>query len=325
VKTKKLIKHKGKPAYILTSDWHLRGDQPICRKDDFQDKQWKKVDFIFNLSKDFDSPILFSGDLFHKACPNLQFIRECLLKFEKDAPSFYYVLGNHDLKNHNMDLYESSGVSFLPFISRSFHTRKIKCEMLHDTVIEAKEWLAVLTGLNFGEDVLLDENLAEIGKLKKEYRKILLLHEFTYKGAMPFPGCAARTTQKLLTQHKDFDLIVTGDNHQSFSHEDKGRLLVNPGCISRQRLQEIDHIPCVYFYYPESNTVEQIVVPHDKDVFSEEHLKLSKEKEDREVAFVKRLKDNYEINLSFENNLSNYLKSNKVKKEITQKIMEAMQ
>ena len=58
---------------ILCGDVHLREDSPICRTDDVWAAQWKKIDFISDLQKTHDCPVLCSGDLFDywKPSPNL--------------------------------------------------------------------------------------------------------------------------------------------------------------------------------------------------------------------------------------------------------------
>ena len=48
----------------------------------------------------------------------------------------------------------------------------------------------------------------------------------------PFPGATGGNAINILKKYPQFDLIVTGDNHQSFSVEYEGRLLVNTGTYS---------------------------------------------------------------------------------------------
>ena len=61
--TKFKRKTKQKATAILTADWHIRADVPICRTDDFFQAMSDKLDFILNLSKEHDCPILLAGDL----------------------------------------------------------------------------------------------------------------------------------------------------------------------------------------------------------------------------------------------------------------------
>ena len=42
-----------KPSLILTSDWHLREDTPVCWIGDFKREQWDSVTFVANLQEKY--------------------------------------------------------------------------------------------------------------------------------------------------------------------------------------------------------------------------------------------------------------------------------
>ena len=99
-----------KPSAILTSDFHLREDTPVCRTDNFWETQWKKVQWVKDLQREYDCPVLHAGDLFHawKASPYL--LRETM----KHLPNnFWTIFGQHDLPQHSLELKNKSGVSAL--------------------------------------------------------------------------------------------------------------------------------------------------------------------------------------------------------------------
>ena len=92
---------------ILCGDLHLTEDTPICRTDNFQEAQWRKLTFIKQLQEEHDCPVLCAGDLldFWKPSPFL------LSKIIEHLPKqFYTVLGNHDLPQHSLELLEKSGI-----------------------------------------------------------------------------------------------------------------------------------------------------------------------------------------------------------------------
>ena len=65
MKRTKKIKSKKADA-ILMSDPHLRLDIPLCREEEeFIPAQWSKWQFIKDLQKKHDCPVLCGGDLFH--------------------------------------------------------------------------------------------------------------------------------------------------------------------------------------------------------------------------------------------------------------------
>ncbi|KKL99820.1 hypothetical protein LCGC14_1810530, partial [marine sediment metagenome] len=84
-----------KPDLILTSDWHLREDTPICRTDDFWSAQWNKVDQVMALQSKYDCPILHAGDLFHHWKPSPYLLSETIDHLQ--GSRFYTVYGQHDL------------------------------------------------------------------------------------------------------------------------------------------------------------------------------------------------------------------------------------
>jgi len=98
------------PLFIVTSDWHLRESQPSCRKDNFWDAQWNKVQQIAKLQEKYNCKVIHAGDLFHnwKASPYL--LSYAIRYLPKN---FYTIYGNHDLPQHSLDLKEKSAVQVL--------------------------------------------------------------------------------------------------------------------------------------------------------------------------------------------------------------------
>ena len=64
---------------ILTSDWHLRESTPECRTDDFWEAQWKKIDFIKELSEKHGAFVFVAGDIFHHWKPSPNLIRKTIV------------------------------------------------------------------------------------------------------------------------------------------------------------------------------------------------------------------------------------------------------
>lgn len=99
-----------KPDAILTADWHLQDTQPRCRLDEFWTTQWKKVDFISALQRQYDCPVLHAGDLFEIPRPSPMLLSETIRHIPKQ---FYTIYGNHDLPDRNIKFGYKSGVHVL--------------------------------------------------------------------------------------------------------------------------------------------------------------------------------------------------------------------
>jgi hypothetical protein len=288
IKTKKL------PDYIITGDWHLRETNPVCRIDDFWQTQWRKVDFISDLQKQYNCPVLHGGDLYDYWKPSPMLISETI----KHLPNqFYTVYGNHDLPQHSLELKYKSGIYAL----------------------ECSETLSTFRPNNNFEFCHWGELPCNIGE------KYLLWHVPTYQGKEPYPGCSDQKAATLLRKYPQLLMIITSDNHQPFVEEHEGRLLVNPGSIFRIDADQINHKPRVYLWYTETNTVEAVYLPIETDVISREHIEIKEQRDNRIDAFVSRLNTDYTTTLSFEKNLQEFEKVNNVRQPVMDIVYKSLE
>ena len=282
-----------KADLILCGDIHIRESVPICRTDDFFTAQWKKLSFIKDLQIKHNCPVLCSGDLFDHWKPSPELLSNTINFLPEN---FHTVYGNHDLPNHNLELESKCGAFTL--------------------------WQAQIIGVfntcHFG-------NLPEEESITIKGKKILVWHKMVYKNELPFPGCTDPKARSILHNYPQFDLILTGDNHQPFTQEYKGRLLVNPGSMMRQEAGQIDYKPAVWLWYAETNTVEPVYLPIVKNTVTREHLEVAEKRESRIHAFVETLNTKGMDAISFEKNLEVFFQQNTIRediKEITYKMLE---
>lgn len=296
---------------ILCSDIHLRETQPTCRTDNFFETQFKKLDFISELQQKYDCPVLHGGDLFHHWKPSPYLISMAA----KNLPiNFHTVYGQHDLPQHSLELKHKSGIYTLDSTLRKhqFH------------VLESASWgqkpdkvsVFVKVAKNKEEEKLLS---AEI------YKKVLVWHKFNYIGKKPWPDCTEPKAHSLLHKYPQFDLILTGDNHKPFVSKYEGRLLVNPGSMTRQDADQIDFKPRVYLWNADKNEVEAVYLPIEEGVVVRTHIDDKKEKDEMLNAFIAKLNTEWETTLSFEDNLERFITNNKLRKEVVQLIYQAME
>lgn len=280
---------------ILTADWHLREDTPVCRTDDFWEAQWDMVDQVSRLQRKFNCPVLHAGDLFHHWKPSPRLLSMTSKKLPKD---FYSVYGNHDLPQHSMDLAEKCG--------------------LYNLFINHK---ALRPLVNQQVDLGFDNANLFIGD-----RDILISHVFVYKGKPPFPGAEKEPEGHwLLDTYKQYDLIVTGDNHQPFVCEEDGRLLVNPGSLTRQTAKQISYRPRVWLYNSKRNKVKPYYLKCAKDVISRQHIERKEERDERITAFVERLGTEWEADLDFAENLRRFEKENDIDDQVMKIAYKALE
>lgn len=280
---------------IITSDWHLRDTTPICRVDDFETTQWKKVDFISRLQRRLKCPVIHAGDLFEKWKPSPYLLAKTIEHLPKD---FYTIYGNHDLPQHNIELKNRCGVYVLK-----------KANVL--TVIDGRHW-----NVDYNENQWFEI----------EGRKIHIAHIMTYQGKTPYPGCTDTPASGLLRKYKDFDLIITGHNHMQFVEKHNGRLLLNPGSLTRQGSNERGWKPCVWVWCAKDNSLEQVFLPVELDAVQvPERIAEKEQREERIDAFISRLNTEWGEEMDFEANIRKAIAVNDVPKSIQDIIYKAVE
>jgi predicted phosphodiesterase len=208
----------------------------------------------------------------------------------------YVIYGQHDLPQHSLELSHKSSI---------------------DTLVEAGK-VKILPECHYGQEPNKGSLLFPVSE-----KKILVWHHMTYT-APPFPGATGGNAIDILKKYS-YDLLVTGDNHQSFSVEYQGRLLVNPGSLTRQTADQIDFQPRVVLWYAETNTIEWVNIPIQKDVITREHIEVKEKHDERISAFISRLNDDWQVELSFEENLKRFFDANQVRESVKQIIYTAIE
>jgi len=283
------IKRRNKASAILTADWHLREDTPTAFTGNFQLEQWGVVTFIANLQQQYNCIVYHAGDLFNNWKPSPWLITMAMRHL---PDNFYTIYGNHDLPQHNLELADKCGIN----------------------VLQEAGKLTVLNGIHWGQ--IPPENSSA---------KMIMWHVMTYQGKKPWPGCTDPMAASLLRKYPQHDLILTGHNHKTFVEEHEGRVLVNPGGITRQSADQIDFKPRVFLWYAETNTVEPVYLPYTEGAISREHIDVIEQRDARIDAFISKLNSEWDVSLSFEDNIEAFCQANNVREPIKEIIYKALE
>lgn len=296
LKRGKELYDKRKPSAILTSDWHLREDTPTCWIGDFQMEQWLSVAYVSKLQEKYDCLVVHTGDLFHHWKPSPWLLAQAMDLLPKQ---FFTVYGQHDLPQHNWELRGKSGINCL----------------------RAARRITVLDGCHYGQE---PDKESLFFPNREIDRKVLVWHHMTYI-TPPYPGATGGNATAILRKYPQFDLIVTGDNHQSFYREYDGRILVNPGNLTRQVADQIDYQPRVALWYAETNTIEWVNIPIKEGVITREHIEVKQQRDNRIDAFISRLDGDWVAGMSFEENLEAFFNKNQTRESVKQIIYTAIE
>jgi len=290
-----MIRKKRKKAdAILTADWHIWDKQPLCRTDDFWVAQVKKMNEVSKLQKEHGCPVFHSGDLTEgwKISP---FLLDTLYKHLPNQ--FHTVLGNHDLKNHSLESLPQTGINVLESVG------KIK----------------ILSGLHWEQKDEYEYHLIPI----KE-RLLLISHEMVWQGEKPWFDCADPNISKMFSKYPKADIILTGHNHTTFTDYYNGKVAINPGSLTRHKADQVNHKPCIFLYYADTNTIKAHYLKIEENVISRDHIEIINEKEDRVDAFLETLNAEYKVKASYEKNVERLMQINNIDIETKNKIRECM-
>ena len=287
--------------YVCCADLHLRPDKPLCRAesaDEWVDTQLKKLSFILEFADKKHATVLMAGDICHRATgwPSWMFWRVINVFNKWSNVPIFVIPGQHDLPYHQLNQLHRSNLGVL----------------LEAGVV----WNCAnhVVGFAWGE------------KIQKSQKKahVAVAHLMVLKDPKDatYPGQAESATmaEKLLKQFPQYDLIVTGDNHQPFVEEYKGRWLVNPGSMTRQRTTET-HAPG--FYYYEDGQVERVEPPYNPKAV------IDTSKEELAAAWAGNLEAVGELldaavdgdELDFRSALETYFRKRKTRAEVQRKIL----
>ena len=294
---------------ILTGDIEIRAFQPTCRTDNHWEAQERKMKWLCELQQKHDCPVLDSGDLFdkkYKVHPSNELTRWAGYHI---PDNFHTVPGNHDLPGKTYENYSNSAMAVLEMAGKLSHYSG--GYLLYSDCVGS-----VVSGFEWGRSIKQEE------RYNIECPAIALVHAMIYEEFEPFPGCIGHSVKETMDLLPDYDLIVTGHNHQTFVLEKNGRVLVNPGSFMRNDADQADHKPCVFLWYADSNKVEQVFVPIEKDVITRDHIDIKKEKEHRIDAFVEKLGEQATTGVDFGVNLEVNIKSGDVPKGVENKVWE---
>jgi len=291
---------------ILTADLHLRRTAPRARIDDYLATQERKFRFILERAR-ATPPLLVGGDFFHMAKPG-----EGLLRWVIDLLKEYNVRpivvpGQHDLPGHSLEQINESGLG----------------------VLAAAGVIQLLTQEQFlGPGYFIEA--AAYGVIPRNrkrpepcYLNILLWHHMIINDPL-WPGQVADKAPAILRKYPQFDLIVTGDNHQSFYIMDGGkRFLINPGSMMRMTAAQINHKPTIFKW--ENNVLTPILIPIEENVLDLSELEANKEKDERIGAFIERISTQWEVELSFQKNMEKFFQENCTDPEVKELVWRVME
>lgn len=295
----------------LMSDLHFREEPPRCiDSEEFQMGQFQKMqEAIAQINTFHCDYLLISGDIFHKWKSEPWVISEAISTFKKSNAAIIVTPGQHDLPMHNQRLYAKSSL-------RALEEAGVVTTLLRNAMYRTPSYVFYGEGFAEGHNRKLPSLLIE---KKKGRTNVLLSHRMVWNTIPPFPSCKGVSAKQMIAMYaSDFDLIVTGDNHEYFAVSEGGVLLVNPGSLYRSSISQKDYKCTVYLWNEEWE--EQYVIPTFP--FEENLVRVKHTTKEKADVFIRTLEKDVEIGDTFKRSLQRQMDSRKAKRKTREIVKE---
>lgn len=286
---------------LITADWHVRGEKPICRtEEDWIESQRKTIAQIreaFNHNK--CDQIWILGDLFDAPRCSTESVNMLISELQKFPQDSVKVLcGNHDLKDHNYENLELCSIGTIKKLYSDIPSRIPGFHAGMPIEISAKPFAC-------------DEEETSVD--------VICTHQLTFPDAeaRPIEGCGGVLAQDLLDKWPSAQIIFTGDYHHGYIYKSKSknpRYVVTPGCINIQKADELDYQPFVIVW----NTLgtgdsqfDKIYLSPQRENCTRDHIEEREKNEAMLSEVVETIKGGTEITLDFDSNLEEQVKKTK--------------
>lgn len=288
--------------FICSSDWHIRKSNPQYRIDNFFDTQCEKIKWMVNYCVDNNiCGILHGGDLYDRFdCP-YEAVRRYIILFNSYTTPIKMLgcLGQHDMRYHKIGSSNTPAGCLYAGIAGTGST--ILEEAPKEYIEPYSKTKIHIYGSSWGEKIPTIQDQSAIN--------ILVTHRMVTKSGPLWKDQTDFTEADELLKKTKFRLIVTGDNHNTFSHSYRMRYVVNSGSLMRAKIDQMDHKPTFFVYDTNTNTIEKVEIPilNKRKVFAVEEIKDTKLNDLVLENFVNGLNIDYDRKVSFKENLDSMI------------------
>jgi len=282
--------------FVFSADLHLRSTVPVARKDDYFTTQGKLIKWLRETFPYYVQ--ICAGDIVDRSRERAEPLTFASY-LDDELPLLHGVYGNHDELHHNIELWKKTTLGFLEKTGRF---RRLDKPTTFETEEEGVDPVRVY-GYNYGEII---EHVPAL----KTITQIAVWHG--YVSQEPDPHMDGKIARDLLKEFPEYDIILTGDNHQCFVEEMDGRVLINPGSFKRDTAAQKEHCPHVFVFDAATKKLEAVSVPIEWDILDDSHIEYEEARDQRLEALGKKFSEVRGLTLDYRDNLLKYIRTNDV-------------
>lgn len=290
--------------FLMCADLHFRSTVPEARLDDYLENQDKLIEWLRSYEEK-GYIILCSGDVVHYPRERARPIHFANYLYNK-LPKMIGALGNHDLLYHKQELLSETTMGLLVDAGK-YDTRSQRIDNVE------------LNIFHYGQEI---EHTVK-NKALETTTRIAIYHGMVTQEPNPF--FEGEVAENLLDKFPEYDIILTGDNHEGFVVAKDDRVLINPGSLKRDTASQIEHKPFVYLFDSDTKKLEAVPVPIENDIISRDHLEKKQERDERLEKLSDKFVEVQDITLDYRQNIFEALKVNKITEEVELRLLKWME
>ena len=306
---------------LCFGDIHARSNNPRYRVDQYWQTLLNKIEFGLNLGLVNNCEyVAMPGDVFETHRVSNAVISkmiDTMLKYGYLNMTFLGVVGNHDAPFHNLKL-ENCPLNVL----QSAQVLEILDKNPYNANT-ASDGKINFYGASWGQPIpdIKDKNAFNI----------LLIHKMIIGEDKIWEGQEHYVNARTLLAKNDFDLIISGDNHNCFTSEYSKKVLLNMGSLGRMTAGQLEHKPKVAIYDTSNRTYELFEVPIQPSsvVFNLDEIRHKKQiaEENAKIKeYVSFLSSNEEKqDWNYVKNLNNFMFNNDIRDEVKEIVLQTLE
>ena len=218
--------------FLFVGDWHLRGNNPRNRTDDYPEVAKAKLREVFKIAVDNDvDAILQPGDIFDRPEVGIAVLLDFTKVLKGSPVDIYCTIGNHDIYGYNVDSYRRTSLQLLEYLVPQLHVIKSASDKpIYMSNGRYKVYLTAtpyskdmdINGYGYGPDVEYND---------KDAIGVHIAHGMLLDHKPPFDRYS-----DLYKVDTKATVILTGHDHMGYGiyrRTADGKLFVNPGSLLR--------------------------------------------------------------------------------------------
>lgn len=226
--------------FVAAADLHLRDKTPKYRKDDFCTNQFLKFEQLidYTVTNTTSNILVIAGDIFDSKGVNYATVIRAMGLIMYYNVEILLVPGQHDLRYHRQRL-EDTPLGVLLKLS-NVHLLNPNKVFTPDT-----SDIATFIGAGWNEEPKVKAN-------------ILVTHRMVTEDGPLWPNQTDYISGKaLLKKYKDYEFIISGDNHRPHKTKFKNRVNINCGSMCRTNKDQYNYKPA-FWHVHESGKITKV-------------------------------------------------------------------